>query len=179
MAAFPIDAIHALHLALIEQLGEDAADVLYRSGYEWALQDMIRFNRRLRLKLGDETDLGQMDARFILSSWWESFAESGWGTCTFDPVALARGILVVELQGSAVASAFTGSDQPACHLYAGLFAGAFSFFERTERHAAEMHCTACGSPACTFIVGPGADIDSAETQRQRGVPPAEIMRQFR
>jgi len=179
VAALSLDTIHALHLALIEQLGENAADVLYRSGYEWALQDMVRFNRQLRQKLGDDADLGQMDARFILDSWWAPFAEAGWGTCTFDPVALARGIMLVELRGSAVAPGFAGSDQPACHLYAGLFAGAFSYFERTERHAAEMHCTACGAATCTFLVGPGAEVDSAETQRQHGAAPAEILRQFR
>lgn len=178
-AALPLDALHALHLALIEHLGENAADVLYRSGYEWALQDMIRFNQQLQEKHGGDFDLGQMEARFILDSWWAPFADAGWGTCTFDPAALARGIMLVELRGSAVAPGFAGSDQPACHLYAGLFAGAFSYFARTERHAAEMQCTACGAAACTFLVAPGADVDSAETQRQRGAAPAEILRQFR
>ncbi len=171
--------MHALHLALIEQFGENAADVLYRSGYEWALQEMTRLGQKLRTELGDATDLSQMDARFVLESWWTPFAETGWGHAQFDTTAIGRSLVLIELRASAVAPGFAGSDQPACHLYAGLFAGAFSFIERTERHAVEMQCAACGAPICSFIVGPGADVDSAETQRQRGTPPADILRQFR
>ncbi len=153
--------------------------MLYRSGYEWALQEMIALAQRFQSERGDAADPAQMDSRFVLESWWAPFTQAGWGRASFHTAGLGRGMAVVELQDSAVALAFAGSDQLACHLYAGLFAGAVSFLERTEHHAAEMQCTACGAATCVFVVGLGADIDLAETRRQAGTAVAEITRQFR
>lgn len=178
-AALSADSLHALHGALIEQFGENAPDVLYRSGYEWALQDMVRLQNQLQQAIGPATDFWQMDAKFILDSWWTPLADAGWGQNVFNTASLSRGILFSELHGSAVATAFAGSDQPVCHLYAGLFAGALSFFDRTERHAAELQCAACGGTSCVFVIGAGAEVDAAETWRQQGVTAVEITRRLR
>jgi hypothetical protein len=37
----------------------------------------------------------------------------------------------VELRNSAVAQSMALAGKPVCHLYAGLFAGAFSFYDKT------------------------------------------------
>ena len=179
LAALGVDAIHALHFALIEQLGDAASDVLYRTGYEWGLQDMVRFSQQLHQDVGRSMDLWQMDVKFILDAWWATFVAEGWGPATFDCSSMARSVAFAELHESAVVPAFAGSDQPVCHLYAGLYAGALSFFERTECHAVELQCAAAGATACIFAIARGADIDAAETWRQQGMPTAEIVRRLR
>ena len=180
VAALSVEWVHALHFALLEQFTDNAQDVLYRSGYDWGLQDMVRLNQHLHTKIGGGNfDLWQLDPKFILDSWWAPLAEAGWGRCTFDLVAVSRGIVFVDLQGSVIAAALAGSDQPVCHFYAGLFAGALSFFERAERHAVEVQCSGLGAATCLFVIGPGAEVDAAETWRQQGVAAAEILRRLR
>lgn len=171
--------IQGLHFALVEAAGENAQDVLYRTGYEWALQDMLRLNRQLQEQFGSgHFDFWQTDAKFVLDTWWAPLAAGGWGGATFGLAALTRGLLFVELRQSPVATAFSGADHPVCHLHAGLFAGALSFFDRAERHAVEVQCLALGAESCRFIVGPGAEVDSAEAWRQQGTSAAEIVRRF-
>ena len=179
VAALSVDFIHTLHFALVEHCGDAAQDILYRSGYEWGLQDMIRLNRQLHDEIGGGNfDLWQMDAKFVIESWWTPLAEAGWGTCQFDFSRLSRGVVCVELKNSIVAQALEGADHPVCHVYAGLFAGALSFFERTERHAVEIQCQALGQESCKFVIGPGADVDNAESRRQQGASAAEIIRRL-
>jgi predicted hydrocarbon binding protein len=168
-----------LHFAIIEQLGETAQDALYRTGYEWALQDMLRLTRQMREEAAAANfDFWQQDVKGVLSRWWTTPEALGWGSATFDFQSAARGLTFVELRQSIVADAFAGADQPVCHLYAGLFAGALSFFERAERHAVEVQCTATGGNPCKFVVGPGAEVDAAEAWRQQGVAAPEIFRRL-
>jgi predicted hydrocarbon binding protein len=168
-----------LHFAIIEQLGDTAQDGLYRAGYEWALQDMLRLSRQMRDEAASASfDFWQQDTKAIFTRWWTTHEALGWGTATFDFQASARGLTFVELRQSIVADAFAGADQPVCHLYAGLFAGALSFFERAERHAVEVQCAATGQHACKFVVGPGPEVDAAEAWRQQGVAGPEILRRL-
>ena len=180
LAAVPADFLLALHLHLYDRFGEKSPDLLYRSGYEQALQDMLRLNQELRANYGGGNfDLWQMDAKFILDTWWEPLAEAGWGRCTFDLAALSRGVAFADLEASVIAEALGSAEYPVCHFVAGLLAGAFSFFERAERHATELQCLANGGPTCRFVVAPGSEIDSAETLRQQGISAADIIRRMK
>jgi uncharacterized protein len=166
-----------LHFTLVELTAENAADVLYRSGYEWALQEMVGLAARLR-SANPPADLWQAEPKSILESWWAGFAAGGWGDATFDVSAIARGRVFVELRSSAVVATLGSVDEPVCHLYAGMFAGAVSFFQRIERHAAEVQCAGMAAASCTFVVGPGPDIDAVEGWRQQSVAPPEILRRL-
>jgi len=179
VALLPLEFMQSLHLELQNQFGGSAKDILYRVGYEWGLQDMRRLNRHLQTAPGaGGFDLWQREAPFVLDSWWKPLAESGWGICHFDFSRHAHGIVRAELQHSVVAQAVDHAEQPACHFYAGLLAGALSFFDRTERHAVELGCRALGHESCTFMVGRGADIDAAESWRKQGTAAEEIIRRF-
>jgi predicted hydrocarbon binding protein len=168
-----------LHAALHETLGETAREVLYRIGYEWALQDMLRLHQRLKNEfVTGDFDFWRLDPKLAINAWWSPFRLNGWGALTLELSALARGLAFVELHDSAVALAMTDAKQPACHLYAGLFAGAMSFFTRAERHAVEIECRAMHAERCRFVVGPGAEVDSAEVWRQQGTAAAEIVRRL-
>jgi predicted hydrocarbon binding protein len=177
--AFSQPMIHGLHAALAERLGANAGDAIYRVGYEWALQDMLRLHLALKDEFGGKSfDFWQMETKFVLGRWWAPLDAAGWGTVAFDWSALARGLVFVELRHSLVAAALPGAAQPVCHLYAGLFAGALSFFERAERHGVEVQCRAQGHETCRFVIGPGPEIDSAEAWRKQGVAAAEIIRRL-
>ncbi len=182
VAPFSGELLHALHVALIENSAEFAQDALYRSGYEWALQEMIQVNTRLQSKsTGSKPPIWQTETAAALELWWSGFADAGWGTCSFDFSAFApdKGFMLAEVKNSALAAALVGAEQPMCHLYAGLFAGALSFRQRAERHAVELQCAALGHPSCVFLVGQGETIDRAEGWRQQGVATVEIVRQLR
>lgn len=176
VTAFSIDFIQSLHLTLLEQWDESAQDILYRSGYEWGLREMVRLNQELRT--AGRGGVWETDVNLVFRSWWHPLRDAGWGTVTFDFTRLSRGITVAELKHSVVASALAGTDQPVCHFYAGLFGGGLSFFERAERHASEMQCGAMGHPSCTFIIAPGAAVDAAESARQKGTAVADIVRRL-
>ena len=165
---------------LLAPLGDHTPRALYQFGYEWALRDLVRLSRQLAAEFGDGAtlDLWQMDATFVLDRWWTSLRTAGWGTMTLDLSSLSRGFAFVELQHSLVAAHSPGAHQPTCHLYAGLFAGALSFFERSERHAIEFQCAALGAPTCRFVVGASPQIDDVASWRQHQVPPAEIRRRL-
>lgn len=170
------DAMHALHATLVEQFSETAVDVLYRSGYEWGLQEILLRQKRLRQEVGGtEFNFWQMDAKFVLDAWWMPFSESGWGQCTFQRLPPPRRLYLVELRSSLVAATLRPAEEPVCHLYAGLFAGAVSFFDRQERHAAELQCAAVRGDSCRFLIGSGPDIDTAESLRQQGADTEAIL----
>lgn len=186
-AAIPVEFVQGLHANLTKELGDAARRTLYACGYEWALQDMVHLNQRLRTEPGSgNLDLWQMDARFVLDSWWEPLSDAGWGVWTLDLTTQAKGITFVDLHQSAVVvppasprpPARLGAGQPVCHLYAGLFAGALSFIERGENHAVEIQCAALGHPSCRFVIGPGAQIDAVESWRQQGIGADEIRRRL-
>jgi predicted hydrocarbon binding protein len=165
---------------LATSLDDQTRHALYKIGYEWALQDLVRLSRELAAEFGGgaNLDLWQMDAKFVLDRWWAPLGAAGWGSCRFDLSALSRGFAFVELRHSVVAAHAAGSIHPACHLYAGLFAGAVSFLERIERHAVETQCTALGATECRFVVGPGPQIDEVESWRQQRILPEEIRRRL-
>lgn len=174
------DTLHAFHAVLVERCHDATADVLYRCGYEWGLQEMVLRHQRLRDELGGASfDLWQMDAKFVLGAWWSTFAEAGWGQTQFDCFLGRRNLFVAHVRGSIVASSLHPAEEPVCHLHAGLFAGAVSFFERTECHAAEIACAAVDADVCRFVVASGPEIDSAESWRQQGIAPDEIVRRLR
>lgn len=176
----PADFLLSLHLHLFDHFADTSQDVLYRSGFEQGLQDLVGLGQELREQYGSASfDLWQMDTKFILETWWRSLEEAGWGHAVFDVAALPRGIVLVGLEESPIATALGSAEHPICHFFAGLFAGALSFIERAERHATELECLAAGGAQCRFFVGPGSAVDSSEGWRQQGVPIAEIIRRLR
>ena len=170
VAGLPEGLMQALHRGCGEAAAEHARHSLYRAGYEWGLQDMLQLSSRLREESGGATpaDLWHLDPPVALERWSAPFAASGWGACLFDLSAHAKGLTFVELRHSAAAAAVSGATVPVCHLYAGLFAGALSFYDRVESHAVETECAALGHACCRFIVGPGPLIDQAESARHSG-----------
>jgi predicted hydrocarbon binding protein len=179
VAAWPQIFLGTLHRHLAAASPDVARQTLYRVGFEWGLQELVQLSLALRKEIaGSNLDLWQMDAAFVFDRWSAPLAAAGWGTWTFDRSPHAKGITVVELNHSAVVAALGAgaTKEPACHLYAGLFAGALSFYDRNEAHAVETTCAALGDGACKFLVAPAAVIDQAETARHGGAKHDDILR---
>lgn len=163
-----LEFLRSLHFTMLEEYGDETQDALYRTGFEWGLRD-----------LAAQTSRPPESAAQALRRWWTTLAGAGWGTAEFDASLLAQGVVVAAVKESAVAAALGGSDDPVCHLYAGLLAGAFSYLARDERHAVEIACQALGDERCLFVIAPGPLADSAENWRQQGLRPGEILNRVR
>lgn len=176
---WPGTALQELHRSLALENPDAAKNLLYRTGFEWGLQEFLQLSLRVQTELGRKTgdDLWKLEAATAFQRWAEPLAAAGWGRWTFDRSAQADGVTLVELHGSAIArSAAASPTDPVCHLYAGLFAGALSFYDRTELHAVETQCAALGHPCCRFIVAPGPVIDRSEKARRGGANHEAIVR---
>lgn len=178
VTALPEALMQELHRGLAGAAEDRTRQLLYHAGYEWGLQDMLHLSQRLRDESEAENppELWKMDAPFVLERWAAPFTAAGWGACLFDLSSHAKGITFVELRSSAAAASVARAATPVCHLYAGLFAGALSFYDRVESHGVEIECRALGHACCRFIVGPGPLIDQAENARHSGVAPEAIRR---
>lgn len=170
MALLSGDFLRELHFAVVESHADTAQDVLYRTGYEWALRSMVSFTTRKSSVAGPLPT----DTAGWISAWWSGLENAGWGGVRVLPTSGAETALL-ELTAGAVADVLGKADDPVCHLYAGLFAGAYSFLERAERHAVEISCRAVGHGRCLFVIGPAAAIDRVETWRQHGTTSEEIV----
>jgi len=173
VAAWSEALLRTLHERTGAQSTEHARLVLYRAGYEWGLQELLHLSHRIREESANpgDHDLWQTDATVVFERWSAPLAVAGWGTWALDRSNHARGLTIVELRHSAVAAALKAgpaATEPVCHLYAGLFAGALSFYDRTESHAIESSCVALGDTCCRFLVGARPIIDRAEAARREG-----------
>lgn len=180
IAVLPGAFFPQLSVGLDQPSGDHVRHAVYKLGYEWALQDMVRLSRQLAAEFGAgaNLDLWQMDVKFVLDRWWAPLNAAGWGAWTLDLSSRTRRFAFVELHHSLVAAHSPGATQPSCHLYAGLFAGALSFFDRVESHSVEFQCASLGAPSCRFVVGPGPQVDEVESWRQQKVAPDEIRRRL-
>lgn len=175
-ALVPLEFLSDLSAALAQDSGDSTHHLLYCTGFDWSLRDMIRLGQRLRTDSGSQhnLDLWQMDASLVLESWWAPLAAAGWGECSFSK--LPHGLLLAEMRDSAPALASGRVATPVCHLSAGLLAGALSFYERAERHAVEVQCAALGHATCQIIVGASPLIDTVEKWQAQDLSADEIHR---
>jgi predicted hydrocarbon binding protein len=171
--------INGLHLGAAEEAGDAGGLLMYRCGYRWGIEDMKRFNDRMRQEFGGgKRDIWQMNTRFVLETWWWPLTITGFGGWSLDFSFRERDITVVEICNSAVAQSIDMTGKPVCHLYAGLLAGVFSFFERKERQAIEIQCYAMGNDTCKFLIGNQEQVNAVDFRVKKGSPAAEIIASF-
>lgn len=170
------DFITGLHHGMEEEVGSASNLIMYKCGIEWALRDMKRFNERMRHEFGSgKTDIWQMNPRFVLETWWWPLTVSGWGGWKFDLAFDTKGLAVVEIRNSAVAQSMKRVGKPVCHMYAGLFAGCFSFMQKADKQSIEVQCYAMGNDVCKFLVGDERMVNAAEFWRSEGANAGEIL----
>jgi uncharacterized protein len=60
-------------------------------------------------------------------------------------------------------------------MYAGLFAGVFSFLDKAERGGIEIQCYAMGNDVCKFLIGSQKQVNAVEFWRKEGANAKEIL----
>jgi predicted hydrocarbon binding protein len=140
---------------------------------------MKRFNDRMRHEFGGgKQDIWHMNMRFVFETWWWPLTIEGYGGWKLDLSFRNKNLTVVELTNSAVAQSMALAGKPVCHLYAGLFAGAFSFYDKTERECIEVQCYSMGNDRCKFLIGDKKQVNAADFWRREGANAADILRNF-
>ncbi len=174
--------INGLHLGIEEEIGDSSGLLMYQCGQQWATLDMKRFNERMRHEYGgSKLDIWQMNKQFVMETWWWPLTIQGFGGWHLtlgdkDNEALqSKGLTVIELRNSAVAQSMALAGKPVCHMYAGLFSGVFSFYDREERGCIEIQCYAMGNDVCKFLVGPSKLMNSAEFWSKEGATANEVL----
>jgi predicted hydrocarbon binding protein len=119
-----------------------------------------------------------LDIALVLESWWWPFRANGWGRWRCDLGRPQAGVVMIDVDQSAVAAALGRTGYCECHLYAGLFAGAFSRFTTHELAAVEFACTARGNDCCKFVVAAPAKVERARSWRDSGFGADDILRRI-
>lgn len=167
------DFIVGFQIALEEEIGDAAGEVMYRCGYEWGRQDVQNFAKRFPTEFGrpfEEASLG-----FLLETWWWPLQAAGWGQWKFDLSHRKEGLIFVDLYESAVAKSIGNVGSVVCHYYAGMFASAFSGFAKRELSGIEIQCYSSGEDFCKFLVGSSKRINAAQFWVQEGATAQEVI----
>ncbi|MBL8149583.1 MAG: 4-vinyl reductase [Blastocatellia bacterium] len=170
------DFISGLHAGLHQEVDDAANLIMYKCGYEWGVNDMNRFANRMRHEFGGgKTDIWNMNRKFVMESWWWPLTVEGWGSWTIDFGFEKQGMCFVTIYNSAVAKSMEQVGKPVCHMYAGMFAGVFSVFDKQERDCIEVQCYAMGNDCCKFLIGTKEKVNAAEFWRREGANAQEIL----
>jgi len=170
------DFVQALHSGIDSEVGEASNLIMYKCGYEWGLNDMKRFADRMRQEYGGgKTDIWDMNRKFVWETWWWPLTTEGWGSWRLDYGFEKQGMVLITIHNSTVAKSMEQVGKPVCYLYAGLFAGAFSVYDREDRGSIEVQCYAMGNDCCKFIVGQEKQVNAAEFWRREGAGADEIL----
>lgn len=167
------DLIVGFQTALEEEVGDAAAEIMYRCGLEWGHCDMKAFEKRFPNEFGrslDDASLGMM-----LETWWWPLQVSGWGAWAFDLSHRREGLIFVDLFDSAVAKSIGNVGKVVCHFYAGMFAAVFSAFARRDLSGIEIQCYSTGEDFCKFLIGSSKRINAAQFWVAEGASAREVM----
>jgi predicted hydrocarbon binding protein len=169
------DFITGLQQGLEEEVGDAAALIMYRAGYEWGLQDMKLFEERFEREFGGRTRMSEAHLIFVLEQWWWPLTSEGWGAWKVDFSQRKQGLIFCDMYESAVARSLGNIGKPVCHMYAGMLAGVFTYFSRHELSGIEIQCFSMGEDYCKFLVGAEKRINAASFWVEEGARASEII----
>ena len=165
--------VTGLLAGLDAEVGDAAGEILYQCGRRWGAAEMTAFAGRAEQEFGVAFDKIGMGT--ALESWWWPFRVAGWGTWRYDFRRARQGLILVDLDESAVAKAVGQSGRPACHVYAGLFAAAFGHLAKRDLAGVELRCAAAGADRCQFLVSTARRTGQAAAWRNEGAATDDIL----
>lgn len=171
------DFILGLVKGLQAEVGDASAIVMYKIGCEWGQKDAVFFEKRFEKEF--ERSIRQANLRFLLETWWWSFAAQGWGRWQVDIGDRKRGFMFIDIFDSAVARTLGDVGKPVCYLYAGLFAGFFTELVKKQLGCIEIQCYSMGETHCKFLVGSQERIDAAGFWLNEGATTFDIKKRLR
>jgi hypothetical protein len=168
------DFITGILGGLEEEMGDQAASIMYEAGYAWGIEDMRNFVPRSQAEF--EVEFEKMGMGMMLETWWWPLTIEGWGTWQFDFREAKRNMLFVDLYESAVAKTLGDIGKVVCYFYAGLFASVFSVLARRDYGCVEIQCYATGADHCRFLISHAERVNAAEFWRSQGASSKDIMK---
>ena len=173
MMLVPEDFIVGYQLALEEEVGDAAAEIMYRCGHAWGKADIVGFEQRFLEEFG--RPIAEAHSQMVLETWWWPLQASGWGSWSYDLSQLKEGMIFVDLYDSAVAKSIGNIGKVACHYYAGMFAAVFSHLGRGDLSGLEIQCYSMGEDFCKFLIGASKRINAAQFWVREGATASEII----
>ncbi|MFN4258790.1 MAG: V4R domain-containing protein [Gemmataceae bacterium] len=158
---------------LEEEVGDAAGEIMYKIGYEWGMEDMRSYCRRVQAEF--EVELSKMAMGVLLETWWWPLQIEGWGSWHYDFRQGKQGLLFVELFESAMAQSIGEIGKVVCYFYAGLFAACFSVLAKRQLACIEIQCYAMGEDRCKFLISTDRRVNAAAFWRNEGATAKDIL----
>jgi len=154
------DFLVALLSCLADEVGDAAGEIMYKVGYEWGMEDMRSFSRRIQAEF--EIELSKMAMGVLLETWWWPLQIEGWGGWRYDFRQGKQGLIFIDLFESAVAQSLGDVGKVVCYFYAGLFAAAFSVLAKRPLACIEIQCYSMGEDYCKFLISTEKRVNAAQ-----------------
>ena len=167
------DFVVGFQQALEEEVGDAAAEIMYRCGFEWGKADINGFEKRFRTEFGKSPD--EMIGGFVMEMWWWPLQAAGWGSWEYDLSHQSDGLIFVDLYESAIAKSVGNIGKVACHYYAGMFAAVFSHLVKRDLSGIEIQCYSMGEDFCKFLIGASKRIQATQFWVREGATANEII----
>lgn len=151
----------------LEGFADDAsAEILYEIGFDWGQRHFANTDRFIFENYGFHPNVPDSPLSGYAFLCDRGTAASGWGRFF---LIEENGLVYVHLHNSCYAMTVGRIGRPACHLYAGLFAGIFSAASETELACIEVMCYSMGADFCRFLLGSREQIDAAAFWLESGM----------
>ncbi|MBX7220759.1 MAG: hypothetical protein K1Y36_12490 [Blastocatellia bacterium] len=167
------DPVRALHTAFRDQWGPKAAEMLYSFGRSWGEQLFSPIAARIEMRRPGIRSIAELSVRDFVKTCDEIWAERGWGHVE---LVQAHGQIFINLYNSPIAQMLGETQEPADHVFAGIFAGIFSRLSGTHLECIELFCLAHGASSCRFLQGGAPMIESVRNLQAQGASYESILR---
>ncbi len=133
-----------------DRLGSKAGEYLYAAGASWAIGALQRLHAA-----------GASNPEVLLQSLCTLATNLGWGRFIVESWKPEIPKISVRVIGSPFAEAYGQSDNPVCHLLAGVVGGALEGLFSVMSNCIESACKAQGAADCVFVAS-GQDVAGKE-----------------
>jgi len=170
------DFVVAILGSLEEEVGDAAGEIMYKVGYEWGMEDMRSFARRVQAEF--ELEMSKMAMGVLMETWWWPLQIEGWGGWHYDFRQSKQGLIFIDLFESAVAQSLGNIGKVVCYFYAGMFAAVFSVLAKRALSCIEIQCYSMGEDYCKFLISSEKRVNAASFWRNEGATSKDIMKKL-
>jgi uncharacterized protein len=168
------DFITGLLGGLEEEVGDAAGEIMYKTGFQWGIEDMKSFTPRIQQEF--ELQFQKMGMGFMLETWWWPLQIEGWGGWRYDFRQGKNGLIFIDLFESAVAQSLGDVGKVMCYFYAGMFAAVFTTLAKRELACIEIQCYSMGEDYCKFLISTAKRVNAAAFWRSEGATSGDIIK---
>ena len=173
LLAIPDTLLLGLYHGLNAELGSATGIILYNCGSKWGKNFFRRFREEISCYY--EKPLAEMEMIELIQCLKQCWKAHGWGIIELNFDEYQQGWLQVKVTHSAFAKAIAASQQPSCHIEAGLLSAFFSELSGTELYCLQTTCESLGADSNLFILGLEKRLETAVAMVEQGNTHTAIM----